>query len=213
MKYARNNSLSRFVPIILVVLITIVAVAAVIAIGRSLLGGGQRQEQQVQVDVGREALLSTDTARAVRITVRGPIVAQEKHRSYRVMVSPDKRQMVTYEGYLDAQLEEKTLDNNAAAYTEFVYALEKRKMMESRKISEEQDDLRGICASGRVYKLETLLNGEPVKTVWTSDCGGSKGSAVANVNEIVQMFLKQIPDGSKMATSVGLSMQDSFFKL
>ncbi|PID33344.1 hypothetical protein CR969_01215 [Candidatus Saccharibacteria bacterium] len=217
MKYSRaRNNFSRFVPILLVAVITIVAIAAVIAIGRAILGGDQQpnnNQSAVSVDEGREALLSTDISRSVRLTVRGPIVANEKHRSYQITVSPDSRVMATYEGYLEKQLDSKELSNNSRAYEELVYALDKRKMMEGRELTEEQNDLRGICASGKVYKMETLLNGDPVKTLWTSDCGGSKGSAVANVNEVLDMFIKQIPDGKKMAASVGLTQKDTFFRL
>lgn len=216
MKYARNNSFARFVPILLVIVITILAVAAVIAIGRALLGGGDTNRQVPQsslVDPGKESLLSSEVGRAVRLTVRGPIVADEKFRSYQITVTADERTMVTYEGYLDRQLAIKKHGNNARAYEEFVYALDKRKMMEGRPLPEEKNDLRGICATGKVYKFETLMNGEPVKTLWTSDCGGSKGSAVASVDEILDMFQKQIPDGKKMAGEVGLSQQDTLFKL
>lgn len=77
------NSFARFVPILLVIIITIVVIAAIIAIGRALFGGEtQKTETATTTDIGREALLSTDVNRAVRITVRGPIVAQEKFRSY-----------------------------------------------------------------------------------------------------------------------------------
>lgn len=212
MKYSRN-SFSRFVPILLVIVITIVAVAAVIAIGRSLLGGGQSAEPVEQLDEGRTALLTTDVTRSVRVTVRGPIVADESFRSYRVTISPDARMMTTYEGYLEKQLETKLLDNNARAYEELVYALDKRKMMDGRALTDEQNDLRGICASKKLYEFETLVNGDTVKKLWTSDCDGSKGSALANVSEILDMFLKQVPDGKKMASGVGLAQEEAFFRL
>lgn len=212
MKHGRH-SFSRFIPIILVIVITIVAIAAVIAIGRSLFGGDNRTTPSSTTDVGREALLATDTSRAVRLTVRGPIVAEEQFRSYQVTLSPDARIMTTYEGYLDKQLESKRFGNNVKAYEELVYALEKRKMMEGRDLTAEQNDLRGICATGKVYTFETLQNSQPIKTLWTSDCSGSKGSAVANVAEIIDMFQKQIPDGKKMAQSVGLVQQDMPFRL
>lgn len=212
MKYSRN-SFSRFVPILLVIVITIVAVAAVIAIGRSLLGGGQSAEPVEQLDEGRTALLTTDVTRSVRVTVRGPIVADESFRSYRVTISPDARMMTTYEGYLEKQLETKLLDNNARAYEELVYALDKRKMMDGRALTDEQNDLRGICASKKLYEFETLVNGVTVEKLWTSDCDGSKGSALANVSEILDMFLKQVPDGKKMASGVGLAQEEAFFRL
>ena len=126
--------------------------------------------------------------------------------------SPSSRVMTTYEGYVEKQLDTKQLNNNAKAYEELVYALAKRKMMEGRQLSDDQNDLRGICATGKVYKFELLMNGTSIKALWTSDCSGSKGSAVANVEEIVDMFIKQIPDGSKMATAIGLYQRDTLFK-
>jgi hypothetical protein cdivTM_02466 len=213
MRYARTNSFSRLIPILLVIIIMVVAVAAVIAIGQSLLGGNNPENKpKSQADIAKESLLSTDANRAVRLTVRGPIVAQEKFRSYQIEITPDIRRMSTYEGYLEKQIDEKKLDNNSRAYEELVYALEKRKMMEGRQLSEEQNDLRGICANGKVYKFETLYHGNPVKTLWTSDCGVSKGSATANANDILLMFLNQIPDGKKIAAGVGLQQEDTFFQ-
>jgi len=214
MKYTqRRNSFSRFVPILLVIVITIVAVAAVIAIGRALFGKNDSGQADQNVNTGQVALLSTEEGSAVRLTVRGPIVANENFRSYSVIISPSSRDMTTYEGYLDKEINQKKLDNNVKAYTELVYALDKRKMMNGTQLTEQQNDLRGICASGKVYKFETLKDNSVVKSLWTSDCSGSKGSAQANVNEILDMFLKQIPDGKKMAAGIGLSQEEALFKL
>ena len=214
MKYTqRRNSFSRFVPILLVIVITIVAVAAVIAIGRALFGKNDSGQTDQNVNTGQVALLSTEEGRAVRLTVRGPIVANENFRSYSVIISPSSRDMTTYEGYLDKEINQKKLDNNMKAYTELVYALDKRKMMNGTQLTEQQNDLRGICASGKVYKFETLKDNSVVKSLWTSDCSGSKGSAQANVNEILDMFLKQIPDAKKMAAGIGLSQEEALFKL
>lgn len=214
MKYTqRRNSFSRFVPILLVIVITIVAVAAVIAIGRALFGKNDSGQTDQNVNTGQVALLSTEEGRAVRLTVRGPIVANENFRSYSIIISPSSRDMTTYEGYLDKEINQKKLDNNVKAYTELIYALDKRKMMNGTQLTEQQNDLRGICASGKVYKFETLKDSSVVKSLWTSDCSGSKGSAQANVNEILDMFLKQIPDGKKMAAGIGLSQEEALFKL
>lgn len=217
MKYAQpRNSISRFIPILLVIIITIVAVAAVIAIGRALFGDGgspNSPQPNPNIEDAKTALLSTDVDRSVRLTVRGPIVANENFRSYSITITPDSREMITYEGYLDNQIDRKRLDNNTKAYMELVYALDKRKMMDGKDLTDEQNDLRGICASGKIYKFETIKNNSVVKSLWTSDCSGSKGSAQANVNEILDMFLKQIPDGKKMASGIGLGQDESPFRL
>ena len=214
MKYSKN-SLSRFIPILLVIVIMIVAIAAVIAIGRALLGGGSSNDSTntAVTDEGRTALLTVDTSRSVRLTVRGPIVANENFRSYRVTISPEERDITTYGGYLEKVIETKKFDNNNRAYEELVHALDKRRMMDGRVLTEEQNDLRGICASGQIYQFDTLVNGETVRSLWTSDCDGSKGSATANVSEVINMFLNQIPEGRKIVSGVGLGRDETFFRL
>ena len=164
-------------------------------------------------DEGRTALLTVDNSRSVRLTVRGPIVSDESFRSYRVTISPEERDITTYEGYLEKVIETKKFDNNNRAYEELVHALDKRRMMDGRVLAEEQNDLRGICASGQIYQFETLVNGETVRSLWTSDCDGSKGSATANVSEVIDMFLKQIPEGRKIVSGVGLGRDETFFRL
>ena len=214
MKYSKN-SLSRFIPILLVIVIMIVAIAAVIAIGRALLGGGSSNNSTntAVTDEGRTALLTVDNSRSVRLTVRGPIVSNESFRSYRVTISPEERDITTYGGYLENVLETKKFDNNNRAYEELVHALDKRRMMDGRVLTEEQNDLRGICASGQIYQFDTLVNGETVRSLWTSDCDGSKGSATANVSEVINMFLNQIPEGRKIVSGVGLGRDETFFRL
>ena len=193
----------------------IVAIAAVIAIGRALLGGGSSNDSTntAVTDEGRTALLTVDTSRSVRLTVRGPIVSNESFRSYRVTISPEERDITTYEGYLEKVIETKKFDNNNRAYEELVHALDKRRMMDGRVLTEEQNDLRGICASGQIYQFDTLVNGETVRSLWTSDCDGSKGSATANVSEVINMFLNQIPEGRKIVSGVGLGRDETFFRL
>lgn len=213
MKHPRN-SLARFVPILLVIAVTIVAVAIVIAIGRALTGSGSSNQEVVSsVDEGRTALLSTDLSRSVRLTVRGPIVADEKFRSYQITISPDARTMTIYEGYVETAIESIRLDNNARAYEELVHALDFRKMMNGKNLTSEQNDLRGLCANGNIYQFETLINNSVVKSLWTTDCSGSPGSAQANAKEIIQMFMRQIPGGDKLADKVGLQLRDSLFRL
>ena len=90
MKYAQpRNSISRFIPILLVIIITIAAVAAVIAIGRALFGDGgspNSPQPNPNIEDAKTALLSTDVDRSVRLTVRGPIVANENFRSYSITI-------------------------------------------------------------------------------------------------------------------------------
>lgn len=198
-----RGNFSRTIPIILVVIIIIVAIAAIVSIGRSIFSGGG-DESVVVEDRGQQALTSVDVTRAVRMTVRGPIVSNERHRSYQVTISPSDRVMTTYEGYLENTIATKSYDNNTPAYEELVYALSRAGMMNSRNITKQDDDTRGICAGGHVYEFEVMQAGRTIEKLWTADCRDVKGSLDADADYLTALFTVQIPDSRELASEVNL---------
>lgn len=197
----RGNS-SRIFPIILVIIVIAIAVAALVSIGRVIFSGGGSNQQEV--DISKEALLNTSTGHSVRMTVRGPIVADENFRSYRVTVDANVRNLTTYSGYLDQPLEGKDLGNNTQAYEEFVYALNRANLVKGTPLENEKDDTRGICATGRVYEFEVIDSGSVVKRLWTSTCKGSPGSFKGSVTQVQNLFLQQIPDNKVLLKNIDL---------
>ena len=191
----KGNS-SRIVPILLVLVVVAIAIAGLVSVGRMVFGGDQSNDEQV--DVGRDALLSTSVDRSVRMTVRGPIVADEAFRSYQITVTPTKRQLVTYSGYLDSPLETKQYSNNSKAYEQFVHALDKANMMNGEEFEGEKDDTLGICATGNVFEFEVLRADSSVKRLWTSTCRGSSGSFKASVDQVENLFVQQVPDAREV---------------
>lgn len=190
--YRKN---SRIVPTILTVVIIIVAIVGLVSLARLIFFSGSSQPAaETQVDTSREALLSTAAGSGVSMTVRGPIVAEENFRSYSITVTPNSRSLKTHTGYLGKVLKQDNLGNNVAAYGEFVHALDKANMSAGKQLSDEKNDVRGICATGRVYEFKVLKDGEVVQTLWTSTCSGSKGSLKANEAQLSQLFQSQIPN-------------------
>lgn len=205
----RGNS-SRIVPIILVLVVIALVIAALVSIGRAIFGGGE-SPQQAQVDVGRDALLDTSVNHGVRMTVRGPIVADEDFRSYQVTITPSQRSMATYSGYLTKTISSKQYANNHKAYEELAYSLDKANMIKGDELPDDKNDTRGICATGNVYEFEVLEDGRSVKRLWTSTCKGSPGSFKASVGQVQNLFLKQIPDQKELLKDIKLSTQPSLF--
>lgn len=195
----------RIFPIIVAIVVIAIVIAALFSVGRMIfLDGGSSEstgdsaEQTINL---QEEVLKTNASREVRYTVRGPIVAEENFRSYQITVGPSSRSMITYSGYLDEVLENRTFGNNTRAYEEFVHALDKASISNTREAKDE--DIRGVCATqGRAYTFETLNSGKPTYTIWTSTCGGSKGSMAANVSQIHALFSNQIPDFKPVFDSV-----------
>jgi hypothetical protein len=199
MKHGKNQLL----PVIIIVIIVVISVAAIVSLVRTFFGGSsQNTETAQQQEDGEAALLSTSLDRAVRMTIRGEITADEKFRTYQIVISPNSRTMTTYASYLDQPIETEALDNNVKAYEEFVYALNRGQMMKGEPLEGEKDDTRGLCANGKVIEFETLQNDQRVKRLWTTTCKESRGSFRGNSTKLSNMFLEQIPRGNELLKSI-----------
>ena len=188
-----KSSSSRVVPIIIILIVVAIVIAVLVSVGRAIFGGGDAPTQG-QVDMGKEALLNTAVERSVRMTVRGPIVADENFRSYQIAVDSSSRRLTTSSGYLEQTIDSVQLGNNTKAYEEFVYALNNAKLMEGEVLTGEKDERRGRCATGRLYEFEVMQSTSVVKRLWTTTCKGSRGSLEASVNQVRNLFHEQIPE-------------------
>lgn len=200
MKQGKN---SQLIPVIVIVVVVVVSVALIVSLVRTFFfnGGQQQANQQDQRSTDQAALLNTAVDRGVRMTIRGDITADEKFRSYQIVVTPNRRTMTTYAGYLDQQLEHVALENNGRAYEEFVYALNRAGMANGTAFSGEKDDTRGLCPNGKILEFETLHNDKSVKRLWATTCK-IKGSLQANANQLSSMFLDQIPQGKELLKKI-----------
>lgn len=190
-----RGSRPRILPIIIVIIVVALIVATLVTAGRMLFSGSSsKTDKKVSSSSSIEgALLNEGLDRSVQWTVRGPIVANEKFRSYQITVSPSARTYVIYSGYLDQVTDTKTYDNNAQAYEQFVYALDKTGLTNMRNVPD--SDLRGVCATqGLAYKFDTLASGESDHSMWSSTCKDSPGTMTANPLQIQALFVNQTPD-------------------
>jgi hypothetical protein len=197
-----NYRTSRILPIILVIVIIIIAIAAIVSLARVVFFSGSSTPEIS--DVSRDALLSTTAGRSVSMTVRGPIVADEEFHSYQIDISPSSREVKTYTGYLETVVGSITLGNSVASYEQFVYALDKADLADGQELVGDRNDVRGICATGRVYEFSILNSGDVIKRLWTSTCKGSTGSLDASVVQLTSLFVNQIPDADKLIKQVSL---------
>jgi hypothetical protein len=205
----RGNS-SRIVPIILVLIVIAIVIAALVSLGRAIFGGG---ETTSQTNAGRDSLLDTSVGHSVRMTVRGPIVANEEFHSYQVTVDSSVRALTTYQGYLEQSIGSKSHGNNLKAYEQFVYALDKANFMIGDELTGDKNDTRGICATGLVYEFEVVDADSTVKRLWTSTCKGSPGSLKASVTQVKNLFLAQIPDSDQLLRKLDLGSSTSQLSL
>lgn len=198
-----NYRTSRIIPIVLVVVIIIIAIASLVSLARVVFFSGSTSKTAV-TDTSQEALLNTVVGRRVSMTVRGPIVADEKFRSYKIDISSDARTIKTYTGYLDTIVDQNTLGNNVAAYDQFVHALDKANLTKGKQFEGDKNIKLGICATGSVYDFAVLNGDTVVKDLWTSTCNGSPGSLDGSVTQLTSLFTNQIPGANMQISKIGL---------
>ena len=179
----------------LTMIIIAVVIAALVSLARIVLFTGSTTTTN---DTSVTSLLSTTADRVVRMTVRGPIVADEDYRSYQIIVTPNTRTMTTYKGYLNQAIDNKVLANNIPAYEQFVYALNNANYMKGNELTGDNNDTRGLCATGSLYQFEILQSDKTIKKLWTTSCSSTRGSLNATLSAITKLFSAQIPNSKAL---------------
>lgn len=191
----------RIIPIALILIIIAIVIAVLVSVIRINFFSDNNGLNSSQ-DISRDALLDTSLGHAVRMTVRGPINADEDFKSYQITVTPDSRAITEYKGYLNQSIDHIALGNNVPAYEQFVYALDRANLVKGSEFTGDKNDLRGICATGRVYEFEVLQADKSIKTLWTSSCSNAKGSLAARIDQLTSLFASQIPNSRAFISKV-----------
>ena len=196
-----KGSKPRIAPIIIVIIIIALIIAGGITLIRSITMGKDDANDEEQGNSVTSLTLDQDSGRSVRWTVRGPLVAQENFRTYRITISPSKREYVLYSGYLDSVIDTKTYDNNVRAYEEFIYALNNANIGLVRE--SDASDFRGVCATqGIAYMYETLNQSIADSTLWSTTCKESRGTLGADPLKIQALFVNQLPEFTPSFNSI-----------
>jgi len=183
----------RIFPIIIVLILVAIAIVGLVYAAQVLFFSGGNISKP-KTDVSQAALVNTSANRSVIMTVRGQIVADENFRTYQIKIAPGARTFTTFTGYLDNQLENVSLYNNVPAYEQFVYALDRAKLMNANEFIGENNDTRGICATGYLYEFQIMESNKTIKKLWTTSCSNARGSLRTAVSPIMNLFVVQIPD-------------------
>lgn len=142
--------------------------------------------------------------RSVRMTVEGPIVANEIRESYRITVGVNTRNIEAYKGYDFELVGSRQFSNNRAAYTDFVYALSRAGFNDKRRVSQSAADERGVCPKGKTYSFELLDDGRLLSRSWTTTCSDSRGTLDANGKILKDLFDRQIANRSQVLEGFSL---------
>jgi hypothetical protein len=188
-----NYRTARIIPVAFILIIVALAIAALFSMARVIFFPDAGTNSNT-AKVGHDTLISSTADCSVKMTVRGPIISEEEFRSYQITVSPNQRQLVTYQGYVETAIDRVNLSNNIPAYEEFVYALDDARMMTAPEFKGNKNDQRGVCARGYLYVFSVSNEGKLVKELWTTSCADERGSLGIKALPLTKLFNYQIPE-------------------
>lgn len=194
---------TKILPVALTLVIVAIVFATLVTIFQVVFSPGNNSDSS-EITSGRNALMDSSAGRSVKMVVRGNIVADENFRSYTIEITPNTRIITKQVGYLGESKIVASEVNNIKAYEEFVHALDKANLMSGAEFEGDKDDMRGICATGRVYDFIISDYNKVTKHLWTSTCAGSPGSLTANIQQVYNLFVAQIPDSKPIIDNIWL---------
>jgi hypothetical protein len=129
-----------------------------------------------------------------QMTVDGPIVSNQTHQAYRVIVGSNEVFIETLQGYQYSVIATKTYQNNQTSFANFLRALDLAGFTKGDKnASDEANDDRGECAVGDRYVFELINNNNsPIESYWATSCG-HQGTFKGDPAAVEQLFNRQIP--------------------
>jgi hypothetical protein len=142
----------------------------------------------------------------VRMTVDGPIVADQQHQAYRITVGRSETRIETLQGYEYDAIDTTTYNNNQESFANFLRAIDLAGYAKGTVDADSQaQDERGVCANGDRFLFEIIKGTSQIQRYWSTSCG-SNGTFKGNTDSVKHLFDRQIPpqDFTKLTTKLNI---------
>ncbi len=172
----------------------IITIGLVILLIVLLFSGGGGDDGTKKVPISGKALDSYASTNAqIRLTIDGPINAEQTHRQVQITVDRNSAVMNEIQGYNGNIINTRSYTNSQAGFSAFLHALE---LLDFTKGDTSNGSLKseaGHCAAGRRYIFEVIQDGHDIERFWATSCGGPH-SFLGNVPNTIGLFQRQIPN-------------------
>jgi hypothetical protein len=142
---------------------------------------------------------STDAE--VRLTIDGPINANQDHQQVQITVNQNVVTFDQFQGYDGTVVNQQQFANSESAYSSFLYALYLNGFTEgnnSSALSSEQ----GHCALGDRYIFQLIEGGNNLERYWATDCPNVVKSYDGNLPLTLTLFEAQVPNYQTLVKNV-----------
>lgn len=137
---------------------------------------------------------------SMRFIMDGPIEAPETHETTIITVSASQSILEVVKGYTQAPVLSQAFANNQASYNAFIDALSTAGFTSVKESN--STNRGGACPLGNRYSYQILVSGALKQDTWSASCGSKQGTFGGSVNTTQQLFRAQIPNYSKLVSSV-----------
>jgi hypothetical protein len=129
----------------------------------------------------------------VKLTIEGPITANENHNSQAMAVTTSSRAIDMFRGYTDTPIISQNFPNNQTAFEDFVRALQNAGFTRTSPNANASSTELGLCPQGQRYVYQLFSGSTQVLRAWSTSCN-DRTTFQGNTNTIINLFEAQIPD-------------------
>lgn len=133
------------------------------------------------------------TNAVVRMTIDGPINADQDHQSVQITVGNDDTTYQQFQGYQGTVTSQQAFTNNQAAYSNFLFALGHAGYLlgDDNKLL---DNEKGYCPLGDRYVFELIEGGNTIQRYWATSCSKTPNTYKGNLSLTITLFQAQVPN-------------------
>jgi hypothetical protein len=129
----------------------------------------------------------------VRLTIDGPIVANQNHNYLQVTVGQNAVTYNLFQGYNNNVIVSKIYNNNLNSYRAFLYALYYAGFSEGNN-NPKLSNSTGYCSIGDVFTFELIQNNHDIQKYWATNCSSTPKTFNGQLSSVVDLFKAQVPN-------------------
>ena len=174
-------------------------ILAIIFLIRLIFGGGGQP-----VEPKTELLEYARTAKVMRLTIDGPITADETHRRIQFQISQNMNELMLIQGYQNdpARMNHQEVASNPESYANFLRAIDLQGYTLGKDNPKLADE-RGYCPQGNRYIFEIIDGSETLQRYWDTSCHDAS-TFEGQTAVILQLFKTQFPKYFETTSNFGL---------
>jgi len=173
-----------------------ITVGLIILLVIMLFSGGDSPKTTTPTGKPLDSYANTDAE--LRMTIDGPVNANEDHRQIQIIVDRDHTAVNVFKGYDQDVIQTQSFANSENGFSAFLHSLALLNFNKGESSTKAGEV--GHCATGRRYVFELVEGSRTIERYWATSCNGPH-TYQGNLQMTVELFERQIPNYNDIPTS------------